>query len=656
MPIPRSSDAFKKYAFPVVFFVIVIVLSLMKIHGASIGMYNHIFYGEDNRDPDLLYGVPRGIRSDEWLVWTPWTLSQTHVGFSSYNNLFVAGQNFAQNDVPVASWITIFEPQNWAFFALPLEHAYAFRWWFKAFLLAVSFYFLGITITGKNYLVSALAALSFLFSPYVQWWYSTFVTEIPSFGILTFLFFIGVVTTIKKPFLRLINTFFFVYFAICFILTFYPPFQIPIAIFLALAGAGYIISKHQEIGAKDLRKIGLIILISVALIGIVLAFYYFENQQSIYVMMHTAYPGARQSVGRDPTFLLKVMSGFYNIQLQNDTRLVPEIMENQCEASSFFFLSLFLVPYYLFYMVRSLIQRKPFNYLVLMFILSLLIFCTWGILGLPSIVAKLLLLNYVTPKRMLLGLGLINHVLILYYLLKVQVSQTPKYKIGAFLYSVVVFITVLGVGNYIKNRWPTYLSQDENLIITMIALIVGMMTLLLLYKRKIAFFSIFLFFTLGSTIYVNPLYRGLSPLKNERIVEVIEEINDPQAIWLAYEDNLLANYLAANGVRVVNGTYYSPNIAFWSQFDPENQYTDIYNRYEHIMMTPSTDPQKIEFELLQFDVINIKISPCHPQLSSVGVDYFVFHSLHDEFPCISLKKTIEFPNLSIFIYEKNTKE
>jgi hypothetical protein len=645
-------EKLKPFIFPLMLLLFVIVLAAFKLHGSSIEIWNQVIFGVDYKDPNLLYGQPRGIRSDEWLVLTPWILSQAEVGFKDYNNLYLAGQSFTQTDAPEINW-AVFDPPNWAFFFLPLEQAFAFKWWFKTFLLAVAVYLLAMMLTKNNILVSAIAAISFVFSPYIQWWYSTSGTEIMSFGILTFVFFVCMINNLSHPLFRWINAFFFAYFAICFALTFYPPWQIPLAIFFALVGVGYVFSKQGELANKKYwRTLIIVVLLSLVAIGIVLVLYYFSNQPAIQATANTVYPGSRQAVGGENGFLLKAIAGFYNVQLLNDARILPDFLANQCEASSYFFFSFFLLPFYLFFLLRSMIQREYLDPPLVFSIVGFAILLIWETIGLPSSIAKLLLLNYVPVNRTMFSLGIINLVLIIYYVSRINIKKTLDYKIVAGLYSIAVFLIIMQIGKYIQAAWPGYI--DSELKIFLIAGASGVMMALLLFQKKLVFFSLFLVFTLVSTFNVNPIYRGLSPLHNAQIVETIENIKetDPQAGWVVYDHLLFGNYLASNGVRVLNAVYLYPNLNFWSRFDPQHKYVDIYNRYAHVDVIASADPEKVEFAMLGMDHIQLEISPCNPLLEEVGVKYYLFITPKPDLSCISLIKKIEFPAWTLFLYKR----
>ena len=178
---------------------------------------------------------------------------------------------------------------------------------------------------------------------------------------------------------------------------------------------------------------------------------------------------------------------------------------------------------------------------------------------------------------------------------------------------------------------------------------------LLLHQKKLAFWCAFLVFTLISTFLVNPLYHSLSPLRDEKFVEVIDPIRaqDPQAAWAVYDSLILGNYLASNGLKVLNGTYYYPNLSFWSQFDPAGEYEDIYNRYEHVVLLPSDEVDEIEFLLPQSDVIQIKISPCNLLLKKLGVKYYLFSSPPVYASCLTQVERIEYPNMKIYFFKRD---
>jgi hypothetical protein len=645
-------EKLKLFLFPFFLLLLIALLAAFKISGTSISIYDLAFYSSDYKDPNLLFGQTREIRYDEWEVQTPIILSQVEIGFKDYNTLYLAGQSFTNTDAPEKNW-AVFDPINWSFFVLPLEQAFAFKWWAKAFILAIAIYFLTLMLTKNNIPISAIAAIAFVFSPYIQWYYSTQVTEVASFGILTFIFFIRIVNSLSQRLVRWINALLFSYFAICFALTFYPPFQFPLVVFFALVGAGVTLLKRLELGKrKEWRALIITVMVSITAIGAILVLYYFSNRTSIQAEANTIYPGSRQAVGVENGFSIKALAGFFNVQLQNDAAKLPAFLANQCEASSFFFFSFFLLPFFLFFLISSIIRRERLDLPLFFALVWYALLLLWETTGLPAIIAKLLLLSYVPAIRTIFSLGVINFLLIIYFITRLEIEKTLNYKIVVGVYSVVIFLIILLFGKYIHAAWPGFINSG--LEVFMIAAACGVMMALLLLQRQLGFFSIFLVFSLLSTFYINPLYRGLSPLRNEKFLNIIEPIKnkDPQAGWVVYGNYYMAPYLVSNGIRVLNGDYFYPNLSFWYRFDPQHKYVDIYNRYSTVNVVDSPSPQKIQFDLIRKDAIQLEISPCNPVLEEVGVKYYLLSELRPDLACVSLIDTIEYETGNFYVYER----
>src|SRR5262245_55415239 len=109
-------------------------------------MYHQILNG-NTPDQNLLYGHPQAIRSDEWLVQTPFTAAQSKVDYPLVNPNIGAGFDTSIIlDLPHREWTALFRPENFAFFVLPLENAFAFKWWFVSYLLVMAVYALTLVV------------------------------------------------------------------------------------------------------------------------------------------------------------------------------------------------------------------------------------------------------------------------------------------------------------------------------------------------------------------------------------------------------------------------------------------------------------------------------------------------------------------------------
>ncbi len=637
----------KIYIYPTFILFIVVLLSILKIHGSSIGIYNLLFWGTDYKDPNLIAGHPRIIRGDEWISQTPWEISQYQTGFNPENILFLPGQNFSTEDAPVANWTILFHPQFWSLFILPIENGFAFMWWARAFIFLVSVYFLFLFFSENNIAFSSICSLAYLYSAYFQWWYSTPMIEIIGYGSLIFLAFIKLFNSTSFKF-SILYSVVFVYSCMCFVLVFYPPSQIPVAITLLFLIIGYLIAKHASISKERIKRFVYFIGISAFITAILCLLYYFDFKTEILKILNTAYPGHRVSQGGGIS-LLRMVSGFFDIQIQRkDT--VPMFLGNQSEGSSFILLSCFLAPIMVYDIYRSIRAQRKINYMACSLLFVGIILIAWMTLGLPGPIAKITLLFLATPQRIWPAIGLINILLIAIYLFTDKVGLDRHFTKFAIAYSLFAFLIIFFIGYTIRFKSPEYLNNIS--LIILLSFFTAFAIFLLLIRAKGYFIFLFFVLSFASSYHVNPLYKGLSPLLYSDLSYAIRKINEVdknKSAWVTYENIYLGNYMAANGVRVLDGTYYSPNIDFWKIFDVENQYGNIYNRYAHAVIKDGPD-DSITFELNNPDTFTMNIDYCNPKLKNLKIKYFVLRYIENSH-CLNNIYVINYP-YPIYIYER----
>lgn len=88
-------------------------------------------------------------------------------------------------------------------------------------------------------------------------------------------------------------------------------------------------------------------------------------------------------------------------------------------------------------------------------------------------------------------------------------------------------------------------------------------TYLLITGNKDAFCYSMLIISIIAGATVNPIAIGLSPIKETKISNAIQEIKkeDEQALWIG-NTNITGQYLIANGVKCLNGVNEYPNFNF----------------------------------------------------------------------------------------------
>ena len=132
-----------------------------------------------------LWGMPRGIRSDEWAVWSVFTVSQAAKGFPAVNPLIGGGADTAWisvGGIPAWSPAAVFKPLYWGFLTLGLERGYSLLFALRTLGLFHMTQELALLYTGGKRRWSVTAAFLVTFSPYVQWWFSQSPAEVLIFG------------------------------------------------------------------------------------------------------------------------------------------------------------------------------------------------------------------------------------------------------------------------------------------------------------------------------------------------------------------------------------------------------------------------------------------------------------------------------------------
>ncbi|MBK8783851.1 MAG: hypothetical protein IPO22_19085 [Anaerolineales bacterium] len=664
----RLAFLFKReYWFPMLLLGVFVILVSLQLHGSSLGMYWRYFQGPDQPDPSLWYGSIRPIRSDEYMVSTPWIIAQSQVDFTEKNHLLGNGQSLVLTDSPIINWESIFEPQNWSFFFLPVKYAFAFRWWFRALLLVLAAYILFLEMSKGKWILSAMAAMSILLMPVIQWWYSTTFVEIAAYFLLLLYCFIKMVNyqSTWRLFLWALTL---AYFSLCFASLLYVPSLIPAVICLILMMLGMLLNNlrkekgapvfflgqtqnvRQELIPSRIKALFLAFALVLIFDVLIVTIFAIDNRDLINNVTHSAYPGNNRSVGGtlNPSLFL---GGFFNITLLNNVNPIP-LGPNQSEASSFFALSFFLLPVLLFSTIKSMAKKEPLDYFLVFILLSYMLLLVWSFFDLPSLIRNSLLLNYSSTSRAIIVFGLLNHILIFYYLTHVKISQSLGFVIFSLLYSFAIFCAYFFWVTSLKSMFPNFLSNWNMGIWVSLAVLV--MLILLLLQKQLVFWVFFLVFSWVSTFSVNPLYRGLRIILGSELSEAVRNTNEADqgdSLWITYDNLILANYLAANGAHVLNSTQYSPQNELWGKFDPLEEYAQVYNRYAHIVVSSTPDVKKIDFLPVQSDVFNMVVNPCNPKLEEIGVTYYVFTS-RVEYACLQRITTSRFKDMSFFIYQR----
>lgn len=643
------------WLFPILLTVLLLVLTTLKISGTSVGIYHKLYYG-NTRDPSLLANHPQPIRSDEWLVTTQLTIAQSAAGFPRINPNIDSGRDMTVvGDAPAKDWSTIFRPQNLSFFVLPLEYAFAFKWWLLLYLTIISCYFLALRILPHKRTFAILFSIAIACSPFLFWWYETGTFAPMFYGFFIILLAYRILGSEKVLFLRTKPTIYsqliyaatLAYLLSAFALVLYPPFQIPIAIAVVFFITGLVLNKYgltRKLYSRSALKKFAVFSVGLMLAGSTIFVFFHTRSNAVSAITNTAYPGKRK-VLPEGNSAFELFSSYLQPQLQRPSR-AAHFFTNQSEASDFILLLPFLFIPGLVIIWGEFQQRHKMNWPLLSIEACAGLFFAYLFIPALSPLYKLIYLNQVANVRLFIGLGFIGALqlaLIISALQRIRV-ETLRLNVFTGIYALVCLIPLGATGYYARSHYPQFINN--------VWLIVG---LVIVFSSIIFFFlsrrtgmgvALFLLLTLGSIYKIHPLYKGLGPIYHSTLSQAIDNVSNKRDAWAVLDSIYYENLAAIADRDSLSGVKPYPDVRFWRQVDgSKDDY--IYNRYAHVIFVD--DPMmKSSLKLTQADTFEVKFS------CSTFIEHYVryalaSHRLDDS--CTSEIEEVHYPETTFYIYK-----
>lgn len=648
--LPRATKIYRSiHFFPLICLVLLLVLTAFKISGSSVGLYNQAFYGSENHDQNLLANSPRGVRSDELLHLTPTAVGQVETGMNVVNPTIGHGEDVSVVlDTPYFEWSALFRPQNFAFFVLPLEHAFAFKWWLLAFLLLISCYYLCVLLLPNKRLWAALIAIMVFFSPFVQWWYQTGTLACLFYSFFIALTSILLIRTTSKNRQVLLGAL-LAYELVAFALITYPPFQIPCALVTGIFLLGYMLDKRTSFSKTQFWR-GIGIIGGAAIIALLVTVIYLKTRADVVALFqNTAYPGQRV-VDSGGFSINHFFSNYLMGNLQSNERASHYFM-NQSEASNFLLLSPFLFIPSLYVAVSSwLKERRILWSLILVNGVLTLLFARLFIPHLNPLF-DVLQLGAIPHNRLLIGIGLAS-VLQLIILLHYRALIAP---LVACVSAAIGFAISLVAGLLINQKYPGF-TESTLQIILLSGVIGGVIYLILARRDQFITLGLTTFALLAcfSTLSVHPLYRGLEPLTSSDLIQAVKDTGDSKDVWAVADSRLLVTLPLAAGKPAVTNIYTYPQKELWQPLDPTGQSEATYNRFAHVILQLQPDASPMPDATIMLgadDYFTVQTTTCTPFLKHAAVKFILTPTLLTDPKCASLKQTIAYPASTFYIYE-----
>lgn len=582
---------------------------IFEISGSSLGMWCNYLGLEDN---EVLLGVSRLFRSDEWAVSTPMMVSQYYdspQNFSYFSHTLrgCSTDIFLEYGQPVKDILMIFRPFQIGYLFLPIAKGLAFYWcgrWIALFLVSLEF---GMLLTDENKKLSVIYTMLVSFAPVIQWWFAiNGLVEMVIYIELSILLLRKYMTDSSKA-RRLLYLFGIMVCAGGYVLTFYPAWQVPMAYVLLGLVIWTILDNYKmcRMDRWDWISIGCVFIVFLCL----MLRFYDKSFETIQALLNTVYPGNRRENGGG--YLSRLFNYpanvWYSIQDEGLTT-------NVCTEAQFF--DLFPLQYILLGIYGLKTKRKDSLSMIMGGIgLFLVLYCT---IGFPLLLSKVTLLSFSPAVRTIVAVGFCNIVLLIRVMERgkeifKKVSPYIKWIVGVIFTIFVIFVI------YNSNR--QYFSRIMLIItIVIVGIIVELICFYNIQKVSDMLCYMIMIVMLVSGFLVNPVRIGIHSVMDSDIVTELRNIDeaDEQALWIVEDWGLPMNNLGLlSGLSTVNSTNVYPNIERWKKLDYQGDNMDIYNRYAHIRMVikddgntefvPGDSPDTFLVELTRKDLIEMNV-------------------------------------------------
>lgn len=595
--------------------LILVVLVVFRISGTSMGLFYAQFF--NGSDPNLIAGTPRAIRSDEWLVVAPLTVAQVQQGLPRMSDVLPGGLDTSILwDLPYREWSVLLRPHQWGFFFLPIDNAFAFRWWFP-FLAMTAIVYTFLCLLWRRPLASFAVAGAFAVSPFFQWWFGAGSFWPPACAVAACAATVIMLRS-DRAWLRWVLGAVVAYLVAVAVVALYPPYLIP-CLYPALGfciGWFFTSSAATRPWRDRLRQLVPLGVGAVA-VAVVLMLFLTTRSESVHAILTTAYPGQRLwPTGMSANFPWTAMyAGVFGMGLRSAdlTGFAP----NASEGSSFIFFGLYLMPSAIWLVWSRWRRGRGVDWALVAVAGGLALLVAFVYVPGWDTLAHLLLLDRTATPRIVIGIGLSSVLLlgIIVSRLRDVDSRIP------------LWTTLAAVGAVLLNHAALWSYLTHNARATLAAsagslVLVGALTVAIgLFSRGWMTVPGILVAVVALVVggRVNPIYRGVLDLRSTAIGQDIMSVNNSSpGTWVAVSGLGSTAVLRETGVIAYSGVQGWPAMEMWKAIDPNNSEKNLWNRYAHINWT--LDPAAPEIALAQADVVQLRFDACG-HLAQVNIDY-----------------------------------
>ncbi len=653
MALDFSAAAVRRWAFPASVGLVLTLLTAVSVSGSSIGILSApppvttetVVTGD--QDPDLLWGQPRPIRSDEWAVGTPLAVGQSRGGFPSqpWVGLTPTDLGAFSYSTPYWGWPTIAKPHTWGYLLLAEQRGLAWAWWFPLALAVIGVYWLLLLITDRPSLSAGLAILAG-FTPYAAWWTSPTPALFIGFASMAAALFLIAVRS-GRAWVRLLTGAASGYFLAALLIVLYPPWSLSAALVVSALIFGLLIDARPE-WPGVLQALGGLLLAA----GVLLFVWYAEVAEELALISGTVYPGQRVSQAGEGT-LRELFSASTNLYAAvTDSQPVAS---NQSQASSSWVplavVALLGVLFVLFARPREpALPRWPVGRWTLVtqgaVLVLLLAWSQWP--SFPQTLGELTLLTRIPGYRAPMAIGF-SALLLVACMGQLRLTRVPR--------SAMAVIAILGIILSAGVAWwsatQLYVAMGAGWLLVVVAggaLMAATFAAVALDTFWRVLLPVAAAYGIVSFALVNPLYRGVGPLHDDPVARIAAEYaqDNPNSRAITLGGRELPALVRGGGMEVLSGTTPYPNVDFWESVAPGGE--SLWNNYRNYTWVYDPEARPIAGAVIAEDAAELRVNLCAPDILALGYG-LVFSPVPLGAPCLQLDSAIKRPNgTTVYVY------
>lgn len=580
--------------------IVFVLLVLAKVHTSNVAAFMYNFQAEPSVESSILFGRPRLIRTDEYVVQLPYYWSQFYNDFQEISHqMSVSGQNMILGyNSPVRDITMIGKPFVLGY--LLLGNEYGISWYFCAktilmFMVAIEMF----NILVKNRYLAVFGAFVLTFAPAMQWWYSPHFYDVIFWACTLFVvgYWFFMACGWKKWLMTIL--------AICsltgFVLAIFPSLQVPLGMLAFFLMIACLIRDRDQLQFKKTDLFN--VLVVLAGVGLVLGPTLWGMRDDIKILMNTAYPGSRVSVGGDGQFWRLFVNPVSIMQSFLDPALL-----NNSEISSYTHFGLACMMYYPFLRFALFKKKDRQAWVGDVLMIAMIIEVTFMFVQFPEWLSKLMLLSYCNRMNTVFGVTAT-----IFTIWTIQVAFQTEMRFKKTITFLVFALYACGAFVCVKfmdiPHFNDFIDQGSLVIYAFMIGITIALYMTMTRFRQLGLAGMILW-TACSGCLVNPIMIGSASVTDYPIAKKTQQLveDDPDAWWAYMGSNIRSGLLMANGAKVINGVNFYPDFEKWELLDPQLVESDTINRYAHIQMTPSTS-EETEVKLNLPDLVTVHINP-----------------------------------------------